>query len=88
MDFIFTVCDNAAGEACPIWPGRPATAHWGVEDPAAVHGTDEDKSNAFLEAFRQLSARIGLFVELPFEKLDRPTLKARLMEIGKSAARA
>jgi len=88
LDFIFTVCDNAAGEACPIWPGRPATAHWGVEDPAAVHGTDEEKVNAFLEAFKQLSARIDLFLDLPFEKLDRLALGAKLMEIGKSVARA
>ena len=82
MDFVFTVCDNAAGEACPLWPGQPVTAHWGVEDPAAVQGTDEEKHKAFLKAFAQLATRINLLLNLPMEKIDRLSLKARLDEIG------
>jgi arsenate reductase len=82
MDFVFTVCDNAAGEACPFWPGQPMTAHWGVPDPAAVTGTDAVKMQAFREAFRMLEARIRLFTALPSEKLDRIRLKARLDDIG------
>ncbi len=82
MDFVFTVCDNAAGEACPFWPGQPMTAHWGVPDPAAVTGTDAVKMQAFREAFRMLEARIRLFTALPIEKLDRIRLKARLDDIG------
>jgi len=82
MDFIFTVCDNAAGETCPIWPGHPMTAHWGVEDPAAVEGLDIDKERAFSTAFKQLRNRIILFVSLPFEKLDEIAIKRRLSEIG------
>jgi arsenate reductase len=82
MDFIFTVCDNAAGETCPIWPGHPMTAHWGVEDPAAVEGLDIDKERAFSTAFKQLRNRIILFVSLPFEKLDEIAIKRRLREIG------
>jgi arsenate reductase len=84
LDFVFTVCDNAAGETCPLWPGQPVTAHWGVEDPAAVRGTDDDKRKAFLKAFAELSARINLLLALPFEKLARHVLKAKLDEIGKS----
>ena len=84
MDFVFTVCDNAAGEACPLWPGQPVTAHWGVEDPAAVQGTDDEKRKAFLKAFTQLATRINLLLTLPMEKIDRPSLKARLDEIGKA----
>ena len=84
MHFIFTVCDNAAGEACPVWPGRPMTAHWGVPDPAAAQGTDEDKRKAFLAAFTQLSTRIRLFLSLPFEKLEQSALKKRLSEIGRT----
>jgi len=84
LDFVFTVCGNAAGEVCPIWPGQPVTAHWGVEDPAAVMGSDEEKRRAFLKAFTVLSARINLLLALPFEKLSRQTLKTRLDEIGKS----
>lgn len=84
LDFVFTVCDNAAGETCPLWPGQPVTAHWGVEDPAAVVGTDDDKRKAFLKAFTELSARINLLLALPFEKLSRHVLKAKLDEIGKS----
>jgi arsenate reductase len=84
LDFVFTVCDNAAGETCPIWPGQPVTAHWGVEDPAAVVGSEDDKRRAFLKAFTELSARINLLLALPFEKLSRQALKTRLDEIGKS----
>jgi len=84
MDFVFTVCDNAAAEECPYWPGQPMTAHWGVPDPAAVEGSDEEKRRAFHEAFRALSTRINLFVSLPMEKLDRLALHKRLQEIGKT----
>ena len=84
MDFIFTVCDNAAGEVCPIWPGRPMTAHWGVADPAAVQGSDDDKREAFHGAFTQLTTRIRLFLSLPFEKLEQTALKRRLEEIGRT----
>ena len=84
MDFVFTVCDSAAAEECPYWPGQPMTAHWGVPDPAAVEGSDEDKRRAFHEAFRALSTRINLFVSLPIEKLDRLALQKRLREIGKT----
>ena len=84
LDFVFTVCDNAAGETCPLWPGQPVTAHWGVEDPAAVTGSEEDKRRAFLKAFTVLSARINLLLALPFEKLSRQALKSRLDDIGKS----
>ena len=82
MDFILTVCDNAAGETCPIWPGHPVTAHWGVPDPAAVQGSDEEKRKAFQDAFNRLSARIRLFLNLPFEKLERQALERRLCDIG------
>lgn len=88
MNFVFTVCDNAAGEACPVWPGQPVSAHWGVEDPAAVRGADEEKRKAFLKAFTQLSTRINLFLNLPLEKLDRMALKAKLDEIGKTRSKA
>lgn len=88
MSFVFTVCDNAAGEVCPIWPGQPVTAHWGVQDPAAAQGADEDKRKAFLKAFTQLSTRINLFLNLPIDKLDRMALKVRLDEIGKGRAKA
>lgn len=84
LDFVFTVCDNAAGETCPLWPGQPISAHWGVADPAAVQGSDEDKRRAFREAFAELSARIDLMLALPIEKLDRHALTARLKEIGES----
>jgi arsenate reductase (thioredoxin) len=82
MDFVFTVCDQAAGEACPIWPGNPITAHWGVPDPAAVEGSEIERRNAFREAFRMLERRIKLFVALPLEKLDRMAIKYNLDEIG------
>jgi arsenate reductase len=84
LDFVFTVCDNAAGEVCPIWPGRPMTAHWGQADPAAIEGTELDKANAFREAFRMLERRIDLFVSLPIATLDRLALGNRVREIGKS----
>jgi arsenate reductase (thioredoxin) len=84
MNFVFTVCDNAAGEVCPIWPGQPVSAHWGIEDPAVVQGTDEEKRRAFLNAFTQLSTRINLFLNFPLEKLGRMALKAKLDEIGKT----
>ena len=84
LDFVFTVCDNAAGETCPYWPGQPVTAHWGAEDPAAMQGSDDEKRRAFLHAFTGLSARINLFLALPFERLSRQSLQARLSEIGKS----
>jgi arsenate reductase len=83
VDFVFTVCDNAAGEVCPIWPGQPMTAHWGVADPAAVTGSDEEKRRAFQRAFAELSARINPLLALPIEKLDRLVLKRKLDEIGK-----
>ncbi|MDD5384248.1 MAG: arsenate reductase ArsC [Gallionella sp.] len=82
FDFIFTVCDNAAGETCPIWPGKPATAHWGIPDPAAAEGDDEAKRAAFKKAAEQLARRIQLFMSLPIEKLDKLALKQKLVEIG------
>ena len=82
MDFVFTVCDSAAGEACPFWPGQPMTAHWGVADPAAVEGTDMEREAAFVTAFRQMRNRISAFAALPVKSLDRLTLKARLDAIG------
>lgn len=82
IDFIFTVCDNAAGEACPIWPGKPMTAHWGIPDPAAAEGSDAEISLAFSNAYRMLSRRIELFLALPVKSLDRMTVQARLKEIG------
>ena len=82
MDFVFTVCDSAAGEACPFWPGQPMTAHWGIEDPAAIEGTDIEKEAAFVTAFRQMRNRISAFAALPVKSLDRMTLKARLDAIG------
>jgi len=82
LDFVFTVCDSAAGEACPLWPGQPMTAHWGVEDPAAVEGTDIEKERAFVTAFKYLRNRISIFVSLPIASLDSLTLRAKLREIG------
>lgn len=84
LDFVFTVCDNAAGEVCPIWPGQPISAHWGVEDPAAVEGDDETKRKAFFRAYNRLHHRITLFLSLPLAKLDRIALTNRLREIGRS----
>jgi len=82
MDFVFTVCDNAAGEACPIWPGQPMTAHWGVEDPAAVEGTEIEKVKAFNDAFRYLRLRISYLLATPIKRLDKLALRDRLREIG------
>ncbi len=84
MDFVFTVCDDAAGETCPFWPGQPVTAHWGMPDPASVEGNDAQKERAFRDTFRMLNNRIRLFTALPFEKLDRLKLKSRLDEIGRN----
>lgn len=83
FDFVFTVCDNAAGEVCPVWPGQPMTAHWGIDDPAAATGSDADKRKAFVTAFTQLSRRISLFISLPVEKLDKLSLKRQLDDIGR-----
>jgi len=83
MDFVFTVCDSAAGEACPIWPGQPMTAHWGVPDPAAVEGSELEKRAAFREAFSALENRIRLFMSLPFASLDKMALQQRLDAIGR-----
>lgn len=84
MNFVFTVCDSAAAEPCPFWPGQPVTAHWGVPDPAAVQGSDEDKRRAFLLAFRTLSTRINLLLNLPFKKLTRLAIQKKLDQIGRS----
>jgi arsenate reductase len=86
LDFIFTVCDNAAGEVCPVWPGKPMTAHWGVADPAAVAGPETDVWLAFRTALRELESRIKAFVALPVGSLDRMTLQARLQQIGRQSA--
>jgi protein-tyrosine-phosphatase len=83
MDFVFTVCDNAANETCPVWMGRPATAHWGVPDPAAVEGTDEEKRRAFREAAAVLRRRIESFLALPHEQLDRAMLQQEITAIGR-----
>lgn len=85
MDFVFTVCDDAAGEVCPVWPGQPMTAHWGVPDPASVTGSDAEKAAAFADIYRMLSTRISVFVSLPIASLDRLTLQRRLDAIGKAA---
>ena len=84
MDFVFTVCDSAAGEACSIWPGHPVTAHWGIEDPAAVEGSDIEKERAFVQAFQYLKNRITAFTSLPIASLDGVRLRASLQEIGRS----
>lgn len=83
MDFVITVCDSAAGEVCPVWPGQPMTAHWGIEDPAAVEGTDLQKQAAFVEAFRYMKNRIAAFASLPFASIDRMSLGTRLRDIGR-----
>jgi arsenate reductase len=85
LDFVFTVCDNAAGEVCPVWPGRPVTAHWGIPDPAEATGSNAEIAAAFAQAARQLTRRIEAFVALPLEKLERSNLQARLREIGEAA---
>ena len=84
MHFVFTVCDDAAKEVCPVWPGQPMTAHWGIEDPAAVEGSDEVKTHAFNKAFRELDARIKIFTSLRLEMLDRMALQRELDAIGRS----
>ena len=86
MDFVFTVCDNAANEVCPVWPGQPMTAHWGLPDPAAVEGSDDDKRRAFADTFRALSNRIRIFASLPMDKLDKLSLQKKLDAIGKSGS--
>lgn len=83
FDFVFTVCDKAAGEVCPVWPGQPVTAHWGIEDPAAVKGGDDDKRKAFSTAYNQLHRRITLFASLPLAKLHGMSLQRELDEIGR-----
>lgn len=82
MDFVFTVCDSAAGESCPVWPGQPMAAHWGIEDPAAIAGEDREKEAAFVTAFRQMRNRISAFVALPMTSIDRLALTRRLKDIG------
>jgi arsenate reductase len=84
MDFVFTVCDNAAGEVCPVWPGQPMTAHWGIEDPAAVEGSEVEKLRAFNMAFRYMKTRISLFTALPIRSLDAMALGTKLKEIGQA----
>ncbi len=84
MDFVFTVCDDAANETCPVWPGQPMTAHWGVPDPARVEGSEAERRLAFAEAYRMLSNRISIFVNLPLASLDRLALEAHLKRIGKA----
>jgi protein-tyrosine-phosphatase len=87
LDFVFTVCDSAAAEVCPVWPGQPMTAHWGLPDPAAVIGSEADIALAFADAYRMLANRISLFVNLPIESLDRLSLQQRLADIGAGADR-
>lgn len=86
MDFIITVCDNAAGEVCPVWPGHPASAHWGFEDPAAVEGSDEQKRAKFHEVYHQIARRLGAFLSLPLEKLDRLAIQEQVRGIGRTPA--
>jgi protein-tyrosine-phosphatase len=86
MHFVFTVCDQAAAEVCPIWPGKPVTAHWGVADPAAAQGSDEDKRRGFLKAYTALHRRIALFTSLPLDKLEGLSLKEKIDEIGRTKA--
>lgn len=87
MDFIFTVCDNAAGEVCPVWPGQPVTAHWGLPDPAAVEGSEAEKRLAFADTLRAFNHRIDIFVNLPLSSLDKLSIQNRLDEIGGGEAR-
>lgn len=88
LDFIITVCDNAASEVCPIWPGKPVTAHWGIPDPAAVEGTDAEIAAAFGTAARQMRTRIDLFLSLPLASIDRMTIQSRLREIQDKSSKA
>jgi protein-tyrosine-phosphatase len=85
LDFVFTVCDNAANEVCPVWPGQPMTAHWGLPDPAGSEGTEVERRLAFADTMRMLNQRIGIFVSLPLDQLSKLSLKARLDEIGETA---
>ena len=85
LDFVFTVCDKAAGEACPVWPGQPVTAHWGIPDPVSAEGTDDQKRHAVVEAMNQLQRRISMFVCLPFATLDKVRLQQAVERIGKSS---
>ncbi|HEV2901150.1 MAG TPA: arsenate reductase ArsC [Pseudaminobacter sp.] len=88
LNFVFTVCDNAANEACPVWPGQPMTAHWGIPDPAAAEGTDAEKHLAFAEAYRMLNSRISIFTSLPMASIDKLALQRRLDEIGNNLPKA
>ena len=88
LDFVFTVCDNAASEVCPVWPGQPISAHWGVPDPSVAEGGEAERRNAFAETHRMMHQRISAFVNLPFSALDRLTLQSRVDEIGKAGAGA
>jgi protein-tyrosine-phosphatase len=83
LDFVFTVCDDAAGESCPLWPGQPMTAHWGIPDPAAARGSAAEVALAFKQAYRLLAQRIGIFAALPFRSLDKLSLQTKLKEIGR-----
>ena len=84
LDFVFTLCDDAANEACPVWPGQPMTAHWGLPDPSAVQGTDAERAYAYADTHRMLHQRISIFVNLPIESLDKLTLQKRIDDIGKT----
>src|SRR5215210_3268534 len=84
LDFVFTVCDNAADEVCPVWPGQPMTAHWGVPDPSLAEGSETERRLAFADTMRMLSQRIGIFMSLPFRSLDKMSLQHRLREIGRT----
>lgn len=88
MDFVFTVCDNAANESCPVWPGQPMTAHWGVPDPAVVGGSEAERHFAFADTYRMLNNRISIFISLPMSTLDKLALKKRLDEIGRNLPKA
>jgi protein-tyrosine-phosphatase len=85
LDFVFTVCDDAANETCPVWPGQPMTAHWGLPDPSAVTGTEAERRQAFADTHRMLYQRVGIFVNLPFKELDKLSLQKRLDDIGRTA---
>lgn len=88
LDFVFTVCDNAAAETCPFWPGQPMTAHWGVPDPSAVEGTEAERRLAFADTYRMMTQRIGIFVNLPIASIDTLSLQKRLQSIGQIAEQA
>jgi hypothetical protein len=88
MDFVFTVCDNAAGESCPLWPGQPITAHWGIPDPAEAKGSPAEIAFAFKDAYRMLNQRIGIFATLPIHSLDKLSLQRRIRDIGRMAGAA